>query len=77
MTHATPGSSLATSSSRRRSVGDDEVEKLLRHGEGWLGSHPERDAITRRYLAMVRGHEPHLAAGCSIRRMPELVEVAE
>ena len=31
-------------------VSDDEVEKLLRHGEGWLASHPERDAITRRYL---------------------------
>lgn len=31
-------------------VGDDEVEKLLRHGEGWLASHPERDLITRRYL---------------------------
>jgi 3' terminal RNA ribose 2'-O-methyltransferase Hen1 len=31
-------------------VSDDEVEKLLRHGEGWLSSHPERDAITRRYL---------------------------
>ncbi len=31
-------------------VGDDEVDKLLRHGEGWLASHPEREAITRRYL---------------------------
>ncbi|MEP0847347.1 MAG: 3' terminal RNA ribose 2'-O-methyltransferase Hen1 [Phycisphaerae bacterium] len=31
-------------------VGDDEVEKLLRKGEGWLAGHPERDAITRRYL---------------------------
>jgi 3' terminal RNA ribose 2'-O-methyltransferase Hen1 len=31
-------------------VGDDEVEKLLRHGEGWLPTHPERDTITRRYL---------------------------
>src|SRR6185503_6363766 len=31
-------------------VGDDEVEKLLRRGEGWLASHPEREAITRRYL---------------------------
>jgi 3' terminal RNA ribose 2'-O-methyltransferase Hen1 len=31
-------------------VGDDEVEKLLRHGEGWLTSHPEREAITTRYL---------------------------
>jgi 3' terminal RNA ribose 2'-O-methyltransferase Hen1 len=31
-------------------VGDDEVDKLLRHGEGWLATHPERDVITRRYL---------------------------
>ena len=31
-------------------VGDDKVEKILRHGEGWLASHPEREAITRRYL---------------------------
>ena len=31
-------------------VGDDEVEKLLRVGEGWLATHPERELITRRYL---------------------------
>jgi 3' terminal RNA ribose 2'-O-methyltransferase Hen1 len=31
-------------------VGSDEVEKLLRHGEGWLALHPERDTIARRYL---------------------------
>jgi SAM-dependent methyltransferase len=31
-------------------VGDDEVQKLLRHGEGWLTMHPERDFITTRYL---------------------------
>ncbi len=31
-------------------VGDDEVEKLLRRGEGWLAQHAERDLITRRYL---------------------------
>ncbi len=31
-------------------VGEDEVEKLLRRGEGWLGHHPERELITRRYL---------------------------
>jgi 3' terminal RNA ribose 2'-O-methyltransferase Hen1 len=31
-------------------VGEAEVEKLLRHGEGWLGDHPDRDLITRRYL---------------------------
>ncbi|OKH43719.1 3' terminal RNA ribose 2'-O-methyltransferase Hen1 [Calothrix sp. HK-06] len=31
-------------------VGEDEVEKLLRHGEGWLSSHPAKEQITRRYL---------------------------
>jgi 3' terminal RNA ribose 2'-O-methyltransferase Hen1 len=31
-------------------VGDDEIEKLLRRGEGWLPNHPERELITRRYL---------------------------
>ena len=31
-------------------VGDDEVEKLLRHGSGWLAGHPEKEEITRRYL---------------------------
>src|SRR6266404_2748748 len=31
-------------------IGDAEVEKLLRHGEGWLAGHPERELITRRYL---------------------------
>ncbi len=36
-------------------VGDDEVEKLLRHGQGWLAFHPEREAITRRYLKHQRG----------------------
>lgn len=31
-------------------VGADEIEKLLRHGEGWLQSHPEREEIAHRYL---------------------------
>jgi 3' terminal RNA ribose 2'-O-methyltransferase Hen1 len=37
-------------------VGLDEVEKLLRHGEGWLSEHPEKELIARRYLK----HEPRL-----------------
>lgn len=32
-------------------VSPDEVDKLLRAGEGWLAGHPERDVITDRYLA--------------------------
>jgi 3' terminal RNA ribose 2'-O-methyltransferase Hen1 len=31
-------------------IGDAEVDKLLRHGEGWLAGHPERELIARRYL---------------------------
>jgi 3' terminal RNA ribose 2'-O-methyltransferase Hen1 len=31
-------------------VGDEEVEKLLRHGEGWLKEHPEQKLIASRYL---------------------------
>ncbi len=31
-------------------VSTDEVDKLLRAGEGWLADHPERELITRRYL---------------------------
>lgn len=32
-------------------VTPEEVEKLLRAGEGWLAAHPERGTITRRYLS--------------------------
>jgi 3' terminal RNA ribose 2'-O-methyltransferase Hen1 len=31
-------------------VDESEVEKLMRRGEGWLPSHPERELIARRYL---------------------------
>jgi 3' terminal RNA ribose 2'-O-methyltransferase Hen1 len=31
-------------------VGDDEIEKLLTKGAGWLADHPEKDEIARRYL---------------------------
>ncbi len=32
-------------------VGEAEVEKLLRHGEGWLADHPAKEQIARRYLS--------------------------
>jgi 3' terminal RNA ribose 2'-O-methyltransferase Hen1 len=31
-------------------VGQDEVDKLLARGEGWLAEHPERETIAHRYL---------------------------
>ncbi|MDB5033957.1 MAG: methyltransferase type 12 [Chlorobi bacterium] len=48
-------------------VGDDEVEKLLHRGEGWLAGHPERDLIARRYLrhqgSLARNAVARLAEG--------------
>ena len=35
-------------------VGEDEVEKLLRKGEGWLAGHSERETIVKRYLRFDR-----------------------
>jgi 3' terminal RNA ribose 2'-O-methyltransferase Hen1 len=35
-------------------VGEDEVEKLLRRGEGWLAAHPDRALIVNRYLKYQR-----------------------
>ena len=35
-------------------VGEDEVEKLLRRGEGWLAGHPDRELIVNRYLKYQR-----------------------
>jgi 3' terminal RNA ribose 2'-O-methyltransferase Hen1 len=31
-------------------VSENEIEKLLQKGEGWLKNHPEKETITRRYL---------------------------
>ena len=35
-------------------VGQEEVEKLLRKGEGWLAAHPHKEAIVKRYLPRQR-----------------------
>jgi 3' terminal RNA ribose 2'-O-methyltransferase Hen1 len=35
-------------------VGPDEIDKLLRAGDGWLAAHPERELIAHRYLAQQR-----------------------
>lgn len=54
-------------------VNDEEIAKLLRHGEGWLADHPMKAEITSRYLkrqrALTRDALALLAA--------EEVEVAE
>jgi 3' terminal RNA ribose 2'-O-methyltransferase Hen1 len=48
-------------------VGEEEVLKLMRHGEGWLPAHPERNQITRRYLK----HRPSLIDDALLRLAAE------
>jgi 3' terminal RNA ribose 2'-O-methyltransferase Hen1 len=57
-------------------VGDDEVEKLLRHGEGWLEAHPSRDEIVARYLLHQRGLVRDAIARLTIEEEPQEEEVA-
>jgi len=44
-------------------VGEDELEKLLDKGAGWLAAHPEKEQIARRYLK----HRSHLYRGALAR----------
>ena len=37
-------------SGKHYAIGDEEVEKLIRKGEGWLTAHPEKEIIVHRYL---------------------------
>ena len=36
-------------------IGEAEIEKLMRKGEGWLDGHPAREMIVRRYLRGLGG----------------------
>jgi 3' terminal RNA ribose 2'-O-methyltransferase Hen1 len=53
-------------------VGEDEVAKLLAHGEGWLASHPSRELIVQRYLI----HQRSLTHLALARLAPEAQEIA-
>jgi 3' terminal RNA ribose 2'-O-methyltransferase Hen1 len=56
-------------------VDEAEIEKLLRRGEGWLGAHPERDLIVRRYLKkQARLYFPALA---QLDEAPPAAELAD
>ena len=56
-------------------VGDDEVDKLIARGKGWLDAHPERDFIVRRYLKHQRGLADAAMARLSVdESLPEEAE---
>ncbi|MBR0838095.1 3' terminal RNA ribose 2'-O-methyltransferase Hen1 [Bradyrhizobium manausense] len=48
-------------------VGDEEIDKLLKRGEGWLEQHPAKELIVRRYLR----HRGTLARAALERLAPE------
>jgi 3' terminal RNA ribose 2'-O-methyltransferase Hen1 len=48
-------------------VGQDEIDKLLQRGAAWLGSHPERELISRRYLR----YQPQLTREALARLLEE------
>lgn len=37
-------------------MSEDEIDKLLKHGEGWLGSHPAKNKIIKRYFDMRKSY---------------------
>ena len=49
-------------------VGQEELDKLLARGEGWLPSHPEREQIARRYLKHQRILRARRLPGSSPRK---------
>jgi 3' terminal RNA ribose 2'-O-methyltransferase Hen1 len=51
-------------------VGEDEIDKLLKRGEGWLDQHPAKELIVRRYLR----HRGILARAALERLAPETHE---
>jgi 3' terminal RNA ribose 2'-O-methyltransferase Hen1 len=51
-------------------VGEDEIDKLLKRGEGWLDRHPAKELIVRRYLR----HRGVLARAALERLAPETQE---
>lgn len=54
-------------------IGDAELEKLLAKGSGWLETHPEKEAIARRYLKF----QPSLLRQALSRLTPEESTTAE
>jgi 3' terminal RNA ribose 2'-O-methyltransferase Hen1 len=58
-------------------VGDDELEKLLRFGAGWLETHPEREAIARGYLRHRRSLVDEAIARLTAEEEPDAGEAEE
>ena len=53
-------------------VGEEEMEKLLKHGKGWLSQHPEKELISTRFLKFQRS-----LAKLALERLSEGEETEE
>ena len=53
-------------------VSQDEIEKLLAKGKGWLSDHPEKDQITKRYLINL-----HSLSKLALERLNEGIDSEE
>ncbi len=58
-------------------IGDDEVEKLLKHGKGWLEHHPQRELIAHRYLKHRHNLTRDALARLNVEEQQEPEEQAE
>jgi 3' terminal RNA ribose 2'-O-methyltransferase Hen1 len=58
-------------------VGDAEVDKLVRHAGEWLGTHPAREAIARRYLKHKRSLARDALSRLTVEEEEEGEEVPE
>lgn len=52
-------------------VGEAELDKLLRFGEGWLSAHPAREAIASRYLKHRRSLAREALARLTLEEQPD------
>ncbi|MCX5203605.1 3' terminal RNA ribose 2'-O-methyltransferase Hen1 [Streptomyces sp. NBC_00237] len=57
-------------------VSPDEVDKLLRAGEGWLPSHPEQKLITSRYLSRRWGLTRQATQRLELARLADADDIA-
>lgn len=55
-------------------IGADEAEKLLRHGAGWLATHPAKDLIAQRYLRHQRSLQRAALSRLIVEELPEVEE---
>lgn len=55
---------------------EDEIRKLLDHGEGWLSSHPYREKIVKRYFTQKKSYARR-AIDILMQQDPEIEETEE